>query len=231
MNKAKFRRPGLQDKWQHVVNSLERIIPAYELGSNRIALFADRQMRTRAVNFAVRREEMVLDLGSGPGVMARAVEMTGGIPLLLDVSRRMLSVSTYSMKVQASFEHLPFRDGAFNGIVCGFALRDSLDLKDALREIRRVLRREGRFGFCDLGKPTSKVEMLAIAVYLRLFAPLIGLLSAGWVGLKFGSIFDTYMLVLDNDQLERLLSSFFREVRMTKLQMGGAIVVECSGTA
>src|SRR2546428_14110870 len=67
MNKAKkFRRPGLQERWQHVVNSLERIIPVYELGSNRIALFADTQMRTQAVKFAVRKEEMILDLGSGP---------------------------------------------------------------------------------------------------------------------------------------------------------------------
>jgi len=232
MNKTKkFRRPGLQQRWLHVVNSLEGIIPAYELGSNRIAFFADTRMRTQAVNFAVRKDEVVLDIGSGPGVMARAVEGAGGTPLLLDVSRRMLSVSPHSLKVQASFEHLPFRDEAFNGIVCGFALRDSLDLMDALREIRRVLRRDGRFGFCDLGKPTSTLRMLVIAVYLRLFAPLIGLLSAGWVGLKFGSIFDTYMLVLDNDQLERLLSRFFSEVKMTKLQMGGAIIVECSGTA
>src|SRR5439155_21179903 len=155
-----------------------------------------------------RKEEIVLDVGSGPGVMARVVEGAGGRPLLLDVSRRMLSVSQYSMKVQASFEHLPFRDEVFNGIVCGFALRDSLDLMDALQEIRRVLRRDGRFGCCDVGNATSTLRMLVIAVYLRLFAPLIGLLSAGWVGLKFGSIFDTYMLVLINDQLERLLSRF-----------------------
>jgi len=133
MNKGKFRRPGLQERWEHVVNSLERIIPAYELGSNRIALFADTLMRTRAVNFAVRKGETILDLGSGPGVMARAVERAGGRPLLLDVSRRMLSVSPYSTKVQASFEHLPFRDEVFNGIVCGFALRDSRDLTDAYR--------------------------------------------------------------------------------------------------
>ncbi len=187
-------------------------------------------MRTQAVKFAVAKNEMVLDLGSGPGVMARVVEEAGGRPLLLDVSRRMLSVSPYSTKVQASFEHLPFRDEVFNGIVCGFALRDSMDLMDALEEIHRVLSREGRFGFCDLGKPRSTSRMLAIAVYLRLFAPLMGLVSAGLAGLKFGSIFDTYTLVLDNDQLQRLLSRFFREVKMTRLQMGGAIIVECSGT-
>ncbi len=227
----KFRRPGLQGKWEYVVNSLEKIIPVYELGSTRIALFADKEMRIRAVKFAVREGRLILDLGSGPGVMARIIERTGGRPLLLDVSRKMLRASTYELKVQASFEYLPFKHDAFTGIVCGFALRDSRDLLIALEEIRRVLVSDGRFAFCDLGKPSSAVRMLAIAVYLRVFAPLIGLVSAGRVGLRFGSIFDTYILVPNNDQLFSLLSKFFRDVRMATMQLGGAIVVTCVGRA
>ncbi len=39
------RRPGLQSKWGHVVDSLEAIIPIYETGSSRIALFSDARMR------------------------------------------------------------------------------------------------------------------------------------------------------------------------------------------
>ncbi len=225
----KFRRLGLQGKWEYVVDSLEKIIPAYELGSNRIALFADTEMRIRAVKFAVKGDKLILDLGSGPGAMARIIERAGGRPLLLDVSRRMLNASTYESKVQASFEYLPFKDDAFAGIVCGFALRDSRDLLMALGEVRRILVSDGRFAFCDLGKPTSAIRMLAIAVYLRIFAPLIGLISAGRVGLRFGSIFDTYILVPDNYELFRLLSKFFREVRMATMQLGGAIVVTCAG--
>ena len=226
----KFRRLGLQGKWEHVVNSLENIIPAYELGSNRISLFADTEMRIRAVKFVVKKRSLILDLGSGPGVMARIIERVGGRPLLLDVSRRMLSVSTYELKVQAAFEYLPFKDDAFIGIVCGFALRDSQDLLMALEEIRRVILSDGRFAFCDLGKPTSTVRMVAIAVYLRIFAPLMGLISAGRMGLKFGSIFDTYILVPNNDELLRPLSKFFHEVTMATMQLGGAIVVTCAGT-
>jgi len=227
----KFRRLGLQGKWKYVIDSLEMIIPAYELGSKRIALFADTKMRIRAVEFVVKEDDLVLDLGSGPGVMARIVERIGGEPLLLDVSRKMLSVSDHELKVQASFEHLPFKDDAFTGIVCGFALRDSQDLLMALREVRRVLTPEGKFGFCDLGKPSSTTRMLAIAVYLRIFTPLIGLVSAGRAGLRFGSIFDTYMLVPNNNELFKLLSRFFREVRISTQQLGGAIVVTCAGTS
>ena len=61
----KFRRPGLQGKREHVVNSLENIIPAYELGSNRIALLADTEMRIQAVKFAAKKGSLILALGSG----------------------------------------------------------------------------------------------------------------------------------------------------------------------
>jgi len=225
----RFRRPGLQGKWGHVVNSLEKIIPAYEVGSKRIALFTDNRMRIEAAAFVSFRGNLVLDLGSGPGTMARLIERFGASPLLLDVSRRMLSFAPQQTKVQGSFEYLPFRDRSFTGIASGFALRDSLDLLSALGEIRRVLVRDGKFAFCDLGKPDSNAAMIAIALYLRLFAPVIGLLSAGLVGLKFGSLYDTYMLALRNDQLAQTLSKFFRDVKVQTLQMGGAIVVKCAG--
>ncbi len=68
-----MRRPGLQDKWGYVFDSLESIIPIYETGSRRIALFSDSRMRERVVEYAVKGPGFVLDLGSGPGTMARVV--------------------------------------------------------------------------------------------------------------------------------------------------------------
>jgi hypothetical protein len=72
------RRPGLQDRWGHVFDSLESIIPIYELGSSRIAFFSDSRMRDEVVAFAVKGSGLVLDLGSGPGTMARVVSKSRG---------------------------------------------------------------------------------------------------------------------------------------------------------
>ncbi len=168
-----------------------------------------------------------MDLGSGPGTMAAIVSAAGGRPVLLDVSKRMLHSAPPFEKVQSTFESLPFRDGVFDGVVAGFSLRDSRDLKAALEQISRVIVRGGRFGFCDLGKPASPVKSLIMAVYLRTAVPLIGLLSGGRSGLGFASLYQTYLLTLDNGRMVQLLGNYFRDVALRATQLGAAIVVTC----
>lgn len=221
-------RPGLQEKWNRVFDSLEAIIPIYEKGSRRIALFADSSMREKAVAFAVRDHELVLDLGSGPGTMAGLISTRGGIPVLLDASRKMLKGSHGSHKVQAVFERLPFRDGVFESVVAGFSLRDSRDLGLALIEIRRSMKADGRFGFCDLGKPDGFAESVIVGFYIRVAAPVLGAMTGGRAGLGFGSLYDTYLLTLPNGLLSRFLNSYFSKVDLEAKDLGASIVVFCS---
>ena len=211
------------------MDSLEAIIPIYEKGSSRISLFSDKAMREEVASFAVEGEKgaLVLDLGAGPGTLSRVVAREGGEPLLADASRKMLAEAPEFDRVQCVFEFLPFRPGAFGAAVAGFSLRDSQDLEDALSEIRRAIRTGGRFAFCDLGKPASGVKSVFVGGYIRVAPPLIGFLTGGRSGLKFGSLHDTYKLVLDNKTLGKLLSGYFREVAIKERQMGGSIVVRC----
>ncbi len=221
------RRRGLQKKWAYVVNSLQEIIPSYEQASSRISLHADRRMRPEAVAFAVAPGSLVLDLGAGPGTMSSLVVRAGGEPVLLDVSRVMLHASSFANKVQGTFENMPFRDGVFDGAVSGFALRDSFDLKGAVAQLSRVLKKGGRFSFCDLGKPDSAFGALLVGAYLRVAPNVVGLVSAGRSGLRYGSIYDTFVLAPHNSELVSLLSRFFGDVQMHATQLGGSIVVKC----
>jgi ubiquinone/menaquinone biosynthesis C-methylase UbiE len=223
----KYRRPGLQGSWAHVVNSLQEIIPSYEEASSRIAIHADRRMRARSVAFAVQRDSLVLDLGAGSGVMSRLVAAKGGEPVLLDVSQAMLAASRFPNRVRATFEFLPFREGVFSAIVSGFALRDAQDLPRAVMQLSRVLKPRGKFSFCDLGKPDSAVAVLVVALYLKLVPSIVGLAIAGVVGLRYGSIYDTYVLALHNSELKALLSSHFGSVEIEETQLGGSIVAKC----
>lgn len=225
--RVKRRRPGLQRRWAYVVNSLQRIIPSYELASSRISFHSDRRMRAEVVAFAVRRGSSVLDLGSGPGTLSKLVEEAGGRPVLVDASRPMLSAAPFEDRVQGTFEHLPFKEGVFDSVVSGFAVRDSVDLGAALSQVRRVLKEGGRFAFCDLGKPKSSLRAVMIAAYLRTLPSLIGLITAGREGLRYGSLFDTYMLVLNNSELKLAISVVFHDVSVQERQMGGSIVVKC----
>ncbi|MDV3277475.1 MAG: methyltransferase domain-containing protein [Nitrososphaerales archaeon] len=223
----KNRRPGLQSKWSYVVNSLQEIIPSYELASSRISLFADRRMRAEAISFAVADGSSVLDLGAGPGTMSRLVARNRGEPVLLDVSRSMLKASSFRNKVQAVFEFLPFREGVFDGAVSGFALRDAHDLKTAMAQVARVLKRGGRLAFCDLGKPDSAIGTIAVGYYMRVVPNIVGLVTIGRSGLRYGSLFDTYVLALHNSELVSLLSRHFTGVAIHEMQMGSAIVAKC----
>jgi len=219
------RKPGLQRKWAYVVNSLQEILPSYEVASSRISLFADKRMRREAVRFATRKGGLVLDLGAGPGVMSRVVKVVGGDPVLLDASRAMLSASGFPNAVQAVFEYLPFREGVFDGAVSGFAVRDAHDLNAALGELAGVLKPGSRFAICDLGKPDDPFSALAVAVYLRVVPSIIGLATSGRSGLRYGSLFDTYALVLHNSELTALLRKYVGPTSIHETQLGGSIVV------
>jgi demethylmenaquinone methyltransferase/2-methoxy-6-polyprenyl-1,4-benzoquinol methylase len=224
----KPRKPGLQHKWAYVVNSLQGIVPSYETASSRISLFQDRRMRQEAVSFAVRKGGLILDLGAGPGSMSRVVTRAGGEPVLVDASRVMLKASGFPNTVQGIFEYLPFRDGAFDGAVSGFAVRDAHDLPVALGQLNRVLKPGGRLGLCDLGKPDAPLLALVVAMYLRVMPPLIGLATTGKVGLRYGSLFDTYTLVLHNSELKALLLKYLGKTSIHQTQMGGSIVATCT---
>ncbi len=206
---------------------MQEIIPSYEEASSRIAIHVDGRMRVRSVVFAVQRGSLVLDLGAGLGAMSRLVAAKGGEPILLDVSQAMLAASRFPNRVRAVFEFLPFREGIFDAVVSGFALRDAEDLPKAIEQVSRALKPGGRLGFCDLGKPDSSVAALAVALYLRLVPSIVGLVTAGAVGRRYGSIYETYVLVLHNSELEALLSSRFGSVEIEETQFGGSIVVMC----
>jgi demethylmenaquinone methyltransferase/2-methoxy-6-polyprenyl-1,4-benzoquinol methylase len=225
------RKPGLQRKWAYVVNSLQVILPSYEVASSRISLFEDRRMRLEAAGFATSRNGLILDLGSGPGTLSRVVRAKGGNPVLLDASRAMLRASGFPNAVQAVFEHLPFRQGSFDGAVSGFAIRDSHDLKAALAQLSAVLKPDSKLGICDLGKPDDPIRALMVALYLRVVPSVIGLATTGRVGLRYGSLFDTYVLVPRNSELKALLDYFLGPTTVHATQMGGSIVVKCTKSA
>ena len=225
------RRPGLQHKWAYVVNSLQGIIPSYELASSRISLFADKRMRLEAVSFATKKGALTLDLGAGPGTMSRVVRSAGGDPVLLDASRAMLKNSGFPNAIQAVFEFLPFRERVFDGAVSGFAVRDAHDLRTALGQLARVLKPGARFAIADLGKPDARIKELAVGYYMRVVPPFIGMATTGRVGLRYASLYDTYLLVLHNSELVSLLRGYLGPTSIHETQMGGAIVVKCTRAA
>ena len=107
----------------------------------------------------VSEADRVLDVGTGPGLVAAAAAARGADVVGIDFSQAMLATARRlhpHLEFQAvPAESLPFHDGSFDAVVGNFVLHHSAKPKEVLREAFRVLRVGGRAGFtvwADLSK-------------------------------------------------------------------------------
>jgi demethylmenaquinone methyltransferase/2-methoxy-6-polyprenyl-1,4-benzoquinol methylase len=74
---------------------------------------------------------------------------------------------------------LPFEDGAFDGAIMGFSMRNVVDIVATLREARRVLRPGARFVNLDVSKAPNPLFRRAFDLYFYNVVPLVGGLVGG----------------------------------------------------
>ncbi len=119
--------------------------------------------------------QRVLDLASGPGLLARAAAGSvgeAGLAIASDISEGQLACCPDLVRVAADGEALPFADASFDRVLCGLGLMFFPDDQAALREIRRVLRPDGLLALSVWGAAgeTPLVEA-ALACMRRLLLP------------------------------------------------------------
>jgi ubiquinone/menaquinone biosynthesis C-methylase UbiE len=96
---------------------------------------------------AAAEPELVLEVGPGRGEMAaRIAEELDARVIGVDQSERMVQLTTERgvEAIVGDVQDLPFRDGIFDCVLAAWMLYHVPDLHQALRELRRVLRPEGR---------------------------------------------------------------------------------------
>jgi SAM-dependent methyltransferase len=125
---------------------------------------ADVEVQREAVrrSLAARPGEQILDLGSGPGLLAceLATEVgAGGRITAVDVSAEMNLIASHRVEdagltaqvevVSGDAKSLAFEDGSFDAAVSTQVLEYLVDVDAALRELHRVLRPGGRLVLLD----------------------------------------------------------------------------------
>ena len=135
----------------------DRIAPRYDLLNRMLTFRMDVGWRRTAVNsLQLVAGARVLDLACGTGDLCRTLDAAGYQPIGVDFSAGMLAAArTDAPLVRADATRLPFPDGALDGLTCGFALRNFVDLAPVLAECARVLRPAGRIALVDVSEPTS----------------------------------------------------------------------------
>lgn len=107
----------------------------------------------RAGKFDLAGMRNVLDVGSGAGQIVKHLLKHGEADLrvtCIDISTQMLRRArarihdTRPRWATADVTQLPFADGSFDGVTCGYVLEHLPDIRDGLRELSRVLVPGGR---------------------------------------------------------------------------------------
>jgi demethylmenaquinone methyltransferase/2-methoxy-6-polyprenyl-1,4-benzoquinol methylase len=178
-DKAAWDTPDLPQgdaKAKVVQNMFDAIAPRYDL-VNRIMTFRlDTRWRKLAVRkLALSRGARVLDLASGTGDLCVDLRKAGLHPLSFDMSFGMLAADhSKAPRVQADILRLPIASESVDGVTCGFALRNLVDLNVFFHEIARVTRSGGRIALLDVSTPTNPIIRWGNSVYFGKVVPRIG---------------------------------------------------------
>ena len=140
------------------------------------------------------KDARVLDLACGTGLVTFDLgrRATGASEIVgLDLSPAMLRIAKSNMAkrrgrcsiefIRAVGEFMPLRDGLFDCVTIGLALRNFGDKSSMFRESLRILRRPGSFLSIDFVRPTSRVIWLLYRFHIFHVLPSLGrIASSHW---------------------------------------------------
>lgn len=168
--------PQGDEKRAAVRSMFDSIAPRYDL-VNRIMTFRmDVGWRKTSIK-ALRPEpgSVVLDLACGTGDFCVELAKAGHHAIGIDLSFGMLAAArTDAPLVQGDLLELPISDRSVDAAVCGFALRNLVELPAFLSELHRVVRPGGRIALLDVSRPDNSLLRRGHRIYFNHIVPRVG---------------------------------------------------------
>jgi demethylmenaquinone methyltransferase/2-methoxy-6-polyprenyl-1,4-benzoquinol methylase len=180
-------------KERRVKTYFRKIAPQYDLVNTLVSFGFHHHWRKFTVKKAdLRPGQQVLDICCGTGLitkdLAEKVSPDGNV-VGLDLSPSMLAVADQNLAdspwrhrirlVEGNALSLPFADNSFDRAVIGYGLRNVSDMRQALRELFRVLKPEGKAIALELATPPYPVFKQLHYLYTSLILPLVGSFLTG----------------------------------------------------
>jgi demethylmenaquinone methyltransferase/2-methoxy-6-polyprenyl-1,4-benzoquinol methylase len=168
--------PTGEEKTARVRAMFDTIAPRYDLMNRLMTLGLDQGWRRGTLRaLALPAGSVVLDLACGTGDLTR-LGLRGGYRMVgADLSAGMLAANGAAAPlVEADGSRLPFGAASFDGLVCGYALRNFTDLAATLAEAARVVRPGGRIAVLEVDAPTSRLWRSGFDLWFNRVVPALG---------------------------------------------------------
>jgi demethylmenaquinone methyltransferase/2-methoxy-6-polyprenyl-1,4-benzoquinol methylase len=183
---ASFARAG--GKRPYVQRLFARIARVYDLLNRLMSLGLDRRWRVFAARqLALGAGETALDLGTGTADLSIAVIRCAGpgarmigmdiTPEMLELGRRKLARLGLQERIELRLgdaEQIDLPDSSVDACCSAFLMRNVSDLRQALREMLRVVRPGGRMVCLEISHPPGKILGALFHLYFYKIAPRIG---------------------------------------------------------
>lgn len=167
------------EKRVRVHGVFDRVAERYDLMNDLMSWGSHRVLKRIAVESSgLRRGQHALDVAGGTGDMARLISRvvgSRGSVTVVDMNEQMVKVGRTRaldspggyriIQVVGDAEQLPFQSNHFNAVTIAFGLRNITDKEQALREMRRVLKPNGRLIILEFSRPQSSLLSSMASMY------------------------------------------------------------------
>jgi demethylmenaquinone methyltransferase/2-methoxy-6-polyprenyl-1,4-benzoquinol methylase len=182
---------GGREKRAYVRRIFSEIAPRYDLLNHVLSFNIDKGWRRKAIaalGWERAPAGMYVDLCAGtldvglmlarqPGFRGRVIGADFAEPMLRRGAGKRAGAPVGPVVADAL--QLPISDGAANGAIVAFGVRNLADLDSGLREARRVLAPGARFVVLEFSTPRNPLVRLGYGTYFRFVLPVVGRIVSG----------------------------------------------------
>lgn len=147
---------------QKIEKMFDKIAPNYDFLNNIISFYTHFYIKTKSISLLkFKPDSKVLDLCCGSGDLGRIIlkKYPKTIITGVDFSSKMLDIARVKNKnieyLKMDAKKLDFSDNFFDFVVMGFGFRNVEDKELCLREIYKVLKKDGVFLHLDFGRKNT----------------------------------------------------------------------------
>ena len=224
---------GNAHKREQVEQLFDNIAPTYDALNHTLSFGFDRTWRRKAVRTLMAyNPATVLDIATGTGDFALAIARKLKLRhvMAIDISEGMMRVGREKAVREGLHDvvrfqkedcsHLSFADNSFDAVTVTFGVRNFENLDACLREIYRVLNKEGHLILLELSYPHKKLWRVLFNIYSKVVMPVVGRLISGDDS-AYTYLPETMAAFPQGEVMrEILLKNGFSQARFRRLTMG-----------
>ena len=155
-----------KNKKKQIKKMFDNISQTYDILNSVLSLRMDYFWRKSVINNIKNNPKSILDIATGTADIAISASRIKNARIIgIDISPKMLEIGKKKIKERklteritlelADAEELPYKSNSFQAVTSGFGVRNFENMEEGLREIYRVLEKNGTLIILEPSNPTS----------------------------------------------------------------------------